>query len=143
MANSGEVSVVVNSVRGLRPVETGVDAPLKAGNSSPKSGRAALGAPGVEAASAADGTRSGAEGAEGARSPDGEVTRAAVAKVQDFVQVVQRDLKFSVDEDSGRTIVTVLDSDSGEVIRQIPPERILQIAENLEEVNGLLFRGSA
>jgi flagellar protein FlaG len=74
---------------------------------------------------------------------DSESVGDAVTKVRDFVQVVRRDLEFSVDEDTGRTIITVLDSASGEVVRQIPPEEILAIAENLAEVQGILFQGKA
>ncbi len=72
-----------------------------------------------------------------------ESVTLAVDKVREFVQVVRRDLEFSVDEATGRTIITVLDSESGEVVRQIPPEEIMTIAENLEEVQGILFQGQA
>lgn len=56
---------------------------------------------------------------------------------------MRRDLRFSVDEETGRTVVKVLDSRSGEVIRQIPPEEMLALAEDLERLQGLLFRGEA
>lgn len=75
--------------------------------------------------------------------PASESVTQAVDKVRDFVQVVRRDLEFSVDEETGRTIITVLDSVTGEVVRQIPPEEILAIAENLAEVQGILFEGKA
>jgi flagellar protein FlaG len=74
---------------------------------------------------------------------DSESVSEAVTKVRDFVQVVRRDLEFSVDEETGRTVITVLDSASGEVVRQIPPEEILAVAENLAEVQGILFQGTA
>lgn len=73
----------------------------------------------------------------------GESVSRAVDKVRDFVQIARRNLEFSIDEDTGRTIVRVLDAESGELVRQIPPEEILSIAENLEAASGLLFSGRA
>lgn len=67
----------------------------------------------------------------------------AVSEIRDFVQMVRRELQFDVDEHSGRTIVTVRDSATEEVIRQIPPEEVMQIAARLEEVSGVLFRERA
>lgn len=64
---------------------------------------------------------------------------ATVEQINEFVQSVQRDLRFSVDEDSGRVIVKVLDSSTQEVIRQIPPENVMALAENLESLRGVLF----
>lgn len=55
----------------------------------------------------------------------------AVETVRTVVSDMQRQLQFTVDEDSGRTIITVIDRESGKVIRQIPPEELLQIAESV------------
>jgi flagellar protein FlaG len=72
-----------------------------------------------------------------------EDVEAAVATIQDFVQTVRRDLNFSLEENSGRVVVKVTDSGSGDVIRQIPSEEALQLAENLSEVRSLLFKAEA
>ena len=50
-----------------------------------------------------------------------------------------RDLQFSVDEVTNRFLVTVLDQDSGKVIKQIPSDAILKVAHNLEALKGILF----
>jgi len=55
----------------------------------------------------------------------------AVAKLNDYVQVVRRELQFSVHDDSGRTVVKVLDRDTGEVVRQIPSEEMLEVVDQL------------
>lgn len=68
---------------------------------------------------------------------------AAVATIQDFVQSVSRSLNFSLEEGSGRVVVKVTDAGSGDVIRQIPSEEALQLAENLSEVRSLLFKAEA
>jgi flagellar protein FlaG len=71
-----------------------------------------------------------------------QVEVAAVA-LKEFAQSVQRDLDFSVDDGSGQVVVKVTDSNSGDVIRQIPSEEALQLAENLSDVRSLLFKAEA
>lgn len=63
----------------------------------------------------------------------------AVKGLQDYVQSLQRNLEFSVDESTGTTVVKVIARDSGEVIRQIPSETALELAKSLQDVNSLLF----
>jgi flagellar protein FlaG len=50
----------------------------------------------------------------------------------------QRNLNFRVDESSGRTIITVVNPETNEVVRQIPPEELLALARTMREA-GLLF----
>jgi flagellar protein FlaG len=56
-----------------------------------------------------------------------------VGELSDLVQAVRRELQFTVDEDSGRTVITVLDSVTGEVVRQIPPEEVLTLVGRFKE----------
>ncbi|MCC5810652.1 MAG: flagellar protein FlaG [Ectothiorhodospiraceae bacterium] len=83
------------------------------------------------------------EGAERIEPIRAEDVDSAVRDINEFVQSVQRDLRFSVDENSGRTIITVLDSQTEEVVRQIPPEKLVAAAENIEHLRGLLFEAKA
>jgi len=62
-----------------------------------------------------------------------EKTQQAVSEVNQFIQSVQRDLHFSVDEDSGLTVIRVRDKESGELIRQIPEDIFLNLAQNLKD----------
>lgn len=48
-------------------------------------------------------------------------------------QSIHRQLQFSIDENSGRTVITVLNSDTKEVIRQIPGDEALYIASRLKQ----------
>ena len=57
----------------------------------------------------------------------------ALGTMQDFVQNVKRELQFSVDQDLGRTVVKVVDSESGDLIRQIPEEIFLDLARKVKE----------
>ena len=58
---------------------------------------------------------------------------AAVSQLNDFVQTVQRDLQFEVNNDLGETIVRVVDQSTQEIIRQIPNEVAVRLAENLQQ----------
>ncbi|MDR3298942.1 MAG: flagellar protein FlaG [Candidatus Accumulibacter sp.] len=68
---------------------------------------------------------------------------AAVEKVQKFVSVVASDVEFVVDEDSGDTVVKVIDRETKEVIRQIPSEEMLDLAHALDKLQGLLIKQEA
>ena len=59
----------------------------------------------------------------------------AVSQINSMVQSVQRDLAFSLDEDSGQTVIKVLDSKTGSLVRQIPSEEVLAIATQLKAMN--------
>ncbi|MGK8479142.1 flagellar protein FlaG [Stutzerimonas stutzeri] len=67
----------------------------------------------------------------------------AVERIRTQVQGLQRDLNFSVDDSTGQVVVQVLDGDSGNVVRQIPSEDILRLAERLDEMRSLLFEAKA
>jgi len=68
---------------------------------------------------------------------------SAVSRITDFVQNFQRDLQFSIDKDSDRMVVKVVDSKTQEVIRQIPSEETLRIAQNLDSPESLILREQA
>jgi flagellar protein FlaG len=59
--------------------------------------------------------------------------QGAVAQINDYMQNVERSLVFSIDEDSGRDVVIVLDKKTEEVIRQFPSEEVLVIARRIAE----------
>jgi len=59
--------------------------------------------------------------------------QSAVANVNDYVQSIQRDLQFSVDDELAQTVIKVVDSDSGELIRQIPEDIFLELARRLND----------
>jgi len=64
-----------------------------------------------------------------------------VSRLNDYVQSTRRELHFSVDKDNGHMVVKIIDSESEEVIRQIPREDVLAIAERMQEVReGLIIR---
>ena len=46
-------------------------------------------------------------------------------------------LQFIVDDKSNDVIVRIIDRDSGEVIRQIPPESIVRLRDSMKDMSGL------
>lgn len=70
----------------------------------------------------------------------------AVEDINQFVNSQGRTLNFSVDEESGKPVVKVIDFETKEVIRQIPSEEVLTMAkaikklqEDLGSATGLMF----
>jgi flagellar protein FlaG len=75
--------------------------------------------------------------------PDADRVSKAVEKLNELVQNQKRSLYFSVDQDTGRTVIRVIDPDTSEVIRQIPPEEVLNLARLHEGAGGVLLRALA
>ena len=77
-----------------------------------------------------------AEQREQTRAQRDEVKRKvaeAIPKVRELMQKNQRSLDFEVAETENRVIITVIDKETEKVIRQIPPEDVLQIAEAIDQ----------
>ncbi len=58
---------------------------------------------------------------------------------QEFNLINKIELKFNKDLDTGQTYLKILDKETGETIREIPPEEVRKLAQKLEEMVGLLF----
>jgi len=67
-----------------------------------------------------------------------EITQT-VQEMNDFLHDMKRNLSFSVDDDLGKSVITVRDSDSDEVIRQIPSEELVVLRKKMDDVAGILF----
>ncbi len=65
-----------------------------------------------------------------------------VRDLNDYVQSIGREIQFSLDDTTGRTIIRVVDAATDETIRQIPSEEIMDFLKNMQELNqekGSLF----
>ena len=62
-----------------------------------------------------------------------EAVRNAAKELNEFAEKIQTNLNFSVDESSGRSIITVTDTQTGDVIRQIPAKEVLAVANLIRE----------
>jgi flagellar protein FlaG len=59
-------------------------------------------------------------------------------QIDSFLRSQNHQLQFRVDQGSGKMVVTVTDGETGEVIRQVPGEEALKMAQRIEDMTGLL-----
>ena len=76
-------------------------------------------------------------------APSIDQIKQAIQDINKSFQSLSRGLEFTIDEDSQRTIVKVIDQQTKEVIRQLPSQETLEIAKALDQVIGRLIREKA
>lgn len=54
-------------------------------------------------------------------------------------QVAATKVSFDVDEETGRSVVRVVNKETGEIIRQVPPEELLTLVARMRQLSGLIF----
>ncbi|HKE95465.1 MAG TPA: flagellar protein FlaG [Povalibacter sp.] len=65
--------------------------------------------------------------------------RAAAQQIDSYLKSVGREVEFRVDEETGMTVVTVRATATGDVIRQIPNEEVLQLARRFRSGSGAVL----
>ena len=76
--------------------------------------------------------------------PSPEALTSAVAAINQAMQQSNQSLQFSVDSNTNRTVVKMVDTSTGELIRQFPSESVLAISRGIEEFQqGLLLTQKA
>ena len=69
-----------------------------------------------------------------------QVTEQLLKELEQDIEALHNvGLKFSKHNDTGRTMIKVLNKDNDEVIREIPAEDVLNLAAKIEEMIGILF----
>lgn len=81
----------------------------------------------------AAGTSQPKEKERGNREVEPQQLVDAVQSINDFLQNMRRELQFSIDEATGQTVIKVMDMESEKVIRQIPSEEVLALAQRVAE----------
>lgn len=77
------------------------------------------------------------------RAPEPVQLARAVDDLNQRFKDSRTDLRFSIDEDSGRTVVAVVDAEDGKVLRQMPTEEALRVSRALDQALGTLIRRMA
>jgi flagellar protein FlaG len=72
-----------------------------------------------------------------------EQMQMAVAEIRKAIAPVARNLQFSIDKETGKTIVRIVDAETNEVIRQIPGDEVIAIARAIDRMQGLLIKQKA
>lgn len=65
--------------------------------------------------------------------------KGAIDQLNVALQKRNTNVAFSVDQTTGRDVVRVTNSNTGEVVRQLPFEETLNFMRNLEQMTGLIF----
>ncbi len=76
------------------------------------------------------------QASEAREAPDRKKLLEAIENAQKAINGGVRDFSFSIHEKTGEIVVRIIDRESKEVIRQIPAEEMLRIAENLQTLEG-------
>lgn len=74
---------------------------------------------------------------------DAQLLSRSVDKLNQAVKMIESNIQFTVDEETGIDVVKVVDSETDEVIRQFPSEEIIEIAKALDKFQGMLLRDKA
>ena len=72
-----------------------------------------------------------------------EQVRKAMAEAIESVKPVAADIQFSVDEHSGRTVVKVVDTATGHILRQIPWDETPAMSRALARLKGIIVDSKA
>jgi flagellar protein FlaG len=79
---------------------------------------------------------------KGAKVPTpGEVLVSVSSSVADSngIDLSDSHLSFAVDVSTGSTVLNIVDDDSGEVIRQIPPDDVMKLKKTMGAIQGLVL----
>ena len=76
----------------------------------------------------------------GDEAKEAKLVEAAVAKLREYTDNMQRELNFEVHKESGETVIKVFNANSGDLVRQMPSLEALKLAEMVEskDTGGLL-----
>jgi len=58
--------------------------------------------------------------------------------INEQLKSLNTSIQFSIDDASDEVVVRIVDKESGEVIRQIPPESIVRLRDSLKDMSGLI-----
>lgn len=76
-------------------------------------------------------------------APTAQQVKDAVKNINEAMRAQAQGVEFSVDAESEKMVVKVIDQETKEVLRQMPSEEALAIAKALDRAQGLLIRQKA
>ena len=62
---------------------------------------------------------------------DNHQEQERIKQIEQVLQQVNRSLRFHIDDDSGKQIATIVDKETGDIIRQVPAQELLDLNKNL------------
>ncbi len=91
--------------------------------------------PPVKQADQADASRAG--------EASQDTIRQAAEQISNFVGSFNDQIEFSLDDETGQSVLKVIDVQTKEVLRQIPTEEALAISKALDKLQGILIQNKA
>ena len=77
------------------------------------------------------------------RQPSAEQTKALAAELDKALEQVDGNYSVSVDDESGMVIVRITDTETGDIVKQVPPQQVLDANVSVEKIVGLLVNDQA
>jgi flagellar protein FlaG len=77
------------------------------------------------------------------KQPSKGDVQEAVKKIEQVLSPAAQGLRFSIDSDTGINVVKLIDSQTQEVLRQIPSQEVIDISKALDKLQGLLVKARA
>ncbi len=71
--------------------------------------------------------------------PSAEEIQQELDVINAQLETMNRSLQFSIDEELKDVVVRIVDTKTGEIIRQIPPDEVLRLREHFKELVGLIL----
>jgi len=69
-----------------------------------------------------------------------ETTKQVARQINDFLRSSASNVQFTVDDESSQVVVRIVDTQTKQLIRQIPSEEMLAISKSLDQLTGLLIK---
>ncbi len=69
--------------------------------------------------------------------------RQLAQDLNDALRPFNTELSFTVDKDTEKVVIKIVDSETQEIVRQIPAEDTLRLASRIKQLLGLLVDGNA
>ena len=77
------------------------------------------------------------------RKLDPEFLEKVTEELNENFRIFNTAINFSIDETSGNTVIKILDRETEKVVREIPPEQLLELASRLAEIIGRIVDETA
>ncbi|OKY24705.1 flagellar protein FlaG [Thalassotalea sp. PP2-459] len=58
--------------------------------------------------------------------------KTALDEISEFMQLYNRNVNFSMDEESEKTVIKVFDTESNELIKQFPSDELIELAQKIK-----------
>ena len=76
---------------------------------------------------------------ENAEMHDKDDAKEAVKKINDTAEILNRKIHIDIEKDLNLAVVKVIDKETEKVVRQIPPEEVVELSKNAKDMKGLLI----